>query len=75
MEKKCPICNRPYTEKDPEIIYHVTYKPENIITDTCNNCNYAEYLIRHPEIPTKYNMIKRMHKVQKWTVKNRPLIL
>lgn len=69
----CPICKDMYRKDDPKIIYHVTYKPE-VITDACNGCNYAEFLIRHPEIETTYFMENRKHIVREWTLKNRPLI-
>lgn len=75
MNDICPICKNLYSYNDPKIIYHVAYKPENIITNACNNCNYAEYLIRHPEIKTKYNMEWRKKLVKQWTIKVRPQIL
>ena len=69
----CPICNDKYKEHDKKVNYHVTYRPE-VITFTCEGCNYAEYLIRHPEISTDYIMEKRKNLVKQWTLKNRPLI-
>ncbi len=72
-KEKCPICDDKYTEEDRKIVYHVAYKPE-IITSACMGCNYAEYLIRHPEIQTTYTMEKRKNMVKQWTLKNRPLI-
>ena len=71
--KICPICKDVYREEDAKIVYHVTYKPE-VITDDCSGCNYAEFLIRHPEIPTTYFMEKRKKVVRDWTLKNRPMI-
>ncbi len=70
---KCPICADKYTNEDKEVEYHVSYKPE-ITTYTCRGCNYAEYLIRHPEIKTSYGMEHRKDLVREWTLKNRPLI-
>jgi hypothetical protein len=58
MNVICPICEDKYTDEDKEIEYHVTYRPE-VTTFTCNGCNYAEYLIRHPEVKTTYAMEKR----------------
>ncbi|MDD5165678.1 MAG: hypothetical protein PHG25_04075 [Candidatus Pacebacteria bacterium] len=49
------------------------YKPE-ITIDACRGCNYAEYLIRHPEIKSDYYMTSKMKKVREWTLRNRPLI-
>lgn len=67
---KCPICNDNYKEDDVKIVYHVSYKPE-VTTFTCRGCNYAEFLIRHPEIQTTYDMEHRMVLVRNWTLKNR----
>lgn len=69
----CPICKNQYSKEDGKVIYHVSYKPE-VITFTCKGCNYAEYLIRHPEIDTDYFMNHRKEIVKNWTLKNRPLI-
>lgn len=71
--KKCPICANLYTFNDPQIVYHVEYKPE-ITIDACRGCNYAEYLIRHPDIKSDYYMDQRKEKVRKWTIHNRPFI-
>lgn len=71
--EKCPICNDSYLEDDKKNLYHVTYKPE-VTTYTCRGCNYAEFLIRHPEIETTYAMNKRKEIVRRWTLKNRDLI-
>lgn len=73
-DKRCPICGKPYSYNDPKIIYHVEYKPE-ITTDTCRGCNYAEFLIRRPDIKTSYYMKAKMKKVRQWTLHNRPLII
>lgn len=70
----CPICNHPYTYNDPKVVYHVEYKPVQIITDACRGCNYAEHLIQHPEIKTDYYMEKKKEKVREWTINKRPLI-
>jgi hypothetical protein len=51
----------------------VEYKPE-ITMDACRGCNYAEYLIRHPEIKSDYYMASKMKRVREWTLHNRPLI-
>jgi MinD superfamily P-loop ATPase len=69
----CTICGDKYTKSDLKIIYHVKYKPE-ITTYACQGCNYAEYLIRHPEVKTTYLMERRKKLVREWTIKNRPLI-
>ncbi len=69
----CPICGDEYTDNDKEVEYHVSYKPE-VTTFTCRGCNYAEFLIWHPEIKTTYRMKNKMDIVRKWTLKNRPLI-
>jgi hypothetical protein len=79
MNNRCPICDDSYNKNDREITYHVTYKPE-ITTNACYGCNYAEFLIRHPEKekeidPSKiYHMQNRIKKVKEWTLKNKPLI-
>lgn len=69
----CPICKNVYKEDDKKIVYHVTYRPE-VITDSCRGCNYAEYLIRRPEITPTYFMENRKSLVKEWTLRNRPLI-
>ena len=72
-KEKCPICDDKYIEDDKKIEYHVTYNPE-VTTYTCRGCNYAEYLIRHPEIISPYSMEKRKELVRQWTLKIRPLV-
>ena len=72
MNETCPICGDRYTEQDIKVTYHVTYKPE-VTTYTCRGCNYAEWLIRNPNIKEPY-MEKRKELVRQWTLKNRPLI-
>lgn len=77
QNKKCPICGDLYTYLDPKVEYHVQYHynyPE-ITTSTCRGCNYAEYLIRHTEVKSRYNMERKKAKVKKWTLKNRQFIL
>lgn len=69
----CPICGNQYKEESQKDEYHVSYKPE-VTTDACLGCNYAEYLIRHPEVKPPYDMEKRKEIVKQWTLKNRPLI-
>jgi C4-type Zn-finger protein len=69
----CPICEDKYKDDDKRVEYHVSYKPE-ITTYTCRGCNYAEFLIRHPEVKTNYFMEHRKNLVKDWTLKNRPLI-
>lgn len=71
--QNCPICGTSYTYNDPKIVYHVEYKPE-ITIDACRGCNYAEYLIRHPEIKSDYYMKSKIKKVREWTLHSRPLI-
>lgn len=73
MNETCPICEDRYRKEDKKVLYHVTYRPE-VTTYTCSGCNYAEYLIQHPEIETDYIMEHRKDLVRKWTLKNRPLI-
>jgi hypothetical protein len=70
----CPICKNQYSEQDKKVTYHVMYVPE-ITSDSCRGCNYAEYLIRHPEEVSAYPMEHRKEIVKAWTIKNRPLIL
>lgn len=72
-QEVCPICGDLYTNKDFEVNYHVDYIPE-IITTACKGCNYAEYLIHHPEIKSKYDMERKIAAVRAWTQKNAPLI-
>ncbi len=72
-ENRCPICENNYSFEDPRIRYHVGYKPE-ITIDACRGCNYAEYLIRNPQVETDYYMDKRKEVVRQWTVEKRPLI-
>ena len=69
----CPICKDKYKTNDRKIKYHITYNPE-VITFACQGCNYAEFLIRHPEISTTFFMDKRKETVRRWTLKNRALI-
>lgn len=69
----CPICEDKYTKEDKKVEYHVSYKPE-ITTYACSGCNYAEFLIRNPEIKSDYFMDHRKKLVKEWTLKNRPLI-
>ena len=69
----CPICKNMYEDEYTKTVYHVTYRPERI-TFACRGCNYAEFLIRHPEIPTTYFMENRKRAVKEWTLKNRPMI-
>jgi C4-type Zn-finger protein len=71
--EKCPVCDDHYLEGDKKILYHVTYKPE-VTTYTCRGCNYAEFLIRHPEIKTDYKMKRRKEIVRRWTLKNRDML-
>lgn len=70
----CPICNDQYSDLDRKIEYHFSYKPA-ITTFACDGCNYAEHLIRHPEIKPDYFMENRKELVKKWTEKNKPLII
>jgi len=72
--KTCPICGHDYDYLDPKVEYHVSYFPVEIIANACRGCNYAEFLIRHPEIPTGYYMKKKIVKVREWTLKNRPFL-
>lgn len=74
FESVCPICEDKYSEADKKIEYHVSYKPEVTTYATCSGCNYAEYLIRHPEIKPPHPIEKRKALVRAWTLKNRPLI-
>lgn len=69
----CPICEDKYKDEDKKVKYHVSYKPE-ITTYTCSGCNYAEFLIRNPQIKSEYFMENRKELVRQWTLKNRPLI-
>ncbi len=73
MNETCPICGDKYCEEDLKVEYHVTYKPE-VTTFACSGCNYAEFLIRNPEIKTDYFMDNRKELVRQWTLKNRSLI-
>lgn len=73
MNNTCPICDDKYRDEDKKVEYHVSYNPE-ITTYTCEGCNYAEFLIRHPEIKSEYFMEKRKELVRQWTLKNRPMI-
>lgn len=80
MNGKCPICDDKYTESDKKVLYHVSYKPKEVTTYSCQGCNFAEDLIQHPEKEStlnpdnKYNMDERKELVRSWTLKNRPKI-
>lgn len=74
MNNNCPICGDVYNDLDRKIEYHFSYKPQ-ITTYACDGCNYAEYLIRHPDIPRPNNILHRIEVVRQWTLKNRSLIL
>ncbi|MFZ2621324.1 MAG: hypothetical protein WAX85_02090 [Minisyncoccia bacterium] len=43
----CPICRKPYSERNPKVQYHTQYKPIPEFINACKSCNYAEYLSRH----------------------------
>lgn len=72
---KCPICGHHYVGNDVMVEYHVQYTPVQITTDSCKGCNWAEYLIRNPDIPRPDSILRNIEAVKRWTLKNRPLIL
>ncbi len=43
----CPICRKPYSEKNKKVKYHLQYSPVGEYIYACHSCNYAEYLSRH----------------------------
>lgn len=43
----CPICRRPYSDKNKKVEYHLQYEPVPKFIYACESCNYAEYLSRH----------------------------
>jgi len=73
MNDRCPICSDLYSEVNIEVEYHVDYSPA-ITTHACRGCNYAEYLIRHPEVISEYPMERKKILVREWTYKNKLLI-
>ena len=66
MNEVCRICEDKYKDEDIKVTYHVTYDPE-VVTYSCRGCNYAEYLIRHPEVETTYFMEKRNRFYSGWS--------
>lgn len=43
----CPICRRPYSNRNFRVKYHLQYEPFPKYIYACRSCNHAEYLSRH----------------------------
>ncbi len=70
----CPICRRPYSDKNSKVKYHLQYSPISEYIFACKSCNYAEYLSRHWPNHLKPWYWYKIYLVRNFNKKNQGLI-
>jgi hypothetical protein len=70
----CPICRKPYSERNPKVEFHLRYGDEPKFIFACKSCNHAEYLSRHWKKHLSPWQWRKIYVVRKYMRENHKLL-